>query len=211
MLRCSPSREYSHLKSEIHSYWYHQYVITFHSFIHDLYLDLPRVKEKNSFERKKRVRDLKTRRRETETDNSNRGEYRIDTDAYLHEDKIREIMNMDQLEDSLAEVLTISSDDMDDMFNSPRLSTDSEFESSKDDLHLNFRRQSSSEAMDSLLQVPDLARVGIIETEDLEQMMKINREFDIKEFTKEDVDELLNIDSFYLKSDSSVKTENVDV
>ena len=109
---------------------------------------MPRVKEKNSFERKKRVRDLKTRRRET--DNSNRGEYRIDTDAYLHEDKIREIMNMDQLEDSLAEVLTISSDDMDDMFSSPRLSTDSEFDSSKDDLHLNFRRQSSSEAMDSL-------------------------------------------------------------
>lgn len=172
---------------------------------------MPRVKEKNSFERKKRVRDLKTRRRET--DKIDRGEYRIDTDAYFHEDKIKEIMNMDQLEDSLAEVLTISSDDMDDMFSSPRLSTDSEFESSKDDLHLNFRRQSSSEAMDSLLQVPDLARVGIIETEDLEQMMKINREFDIKEFSKEDVDELLNVDSFYLKSDSDsyVVTENVDV
>ena len=172
---------------------------------------MPRVKEKKFFERKKRVRDLKTRRRET--DKSDRGEYRIDTDAYFHEDKIKEIMNMDQLEDSLAEVLTISSDDMDDMFSSPRLSTDSEFESSKDDLHLNFRRQSSSEAMDSLLQVPDLARVGIIETEDLEQMMKINREFDIKEFSKEDVDELLNVDSFYLKSDSDsyVVTENVDV
>ena len=173
---------------------------------------MPRVKEKDSFERKKRVRDLKTRRRET--DKSDRGEYRIDTDAYFHDDKIREIMNMDQLEDSLAEVLTISSDDMDDMFSSStRLSTDSEFESSKDDLHLNFRRQSSSEAMDSLLQVPDLARVGIIETEDLEQMMKINREFDIKEFSKEDVDELLNVDSFYLKSDSDsyVVTENVDV
>ena len=173
-----------------------------------LNLDLSCVRDKRSFERKKRIQDLKTRKREE--DKSCRGEYRIDTDAYLHEDKIREIMNMDQLEETLAEVLTISSDDMDDMFNSPRLSTDSEFESSKDDLHLNFRRQSSSEAMDSLLQVPDLARVGIIETEDMEQMMKINREFDIKEFTQEDVDELLNVDSFYTTSESSVREENVD-
>ena len=36
------------------------------------------------------------------------------------------MMNMDQLEETLDEVLTISSDDMDDMFSSPRLSTDSE-------------------------------------------------------------------------------------
>ena len=40
--------------------------------------------------------------------------------------------------------------------------------------------------------------------------MKINREFDIKEFTQEDVDELLNVDSFYTTSESSVREENVD-
>lgn len=85
-----------------------------------------------------------------------------------------------------------------------------EIESSKDDLQLNFQRQSSADALDSLLLVPDLARVGIIETEDLEEMMKINREFDIKEFTQEDVDELLNVDSFYTTSESSVREENVD-
>lgn len=170
---------------------------------------------------------MKIRRREE--DKSDRGEYRIDTDAYLHEDKIREIMNMDQLEETLAEVLTISSDDMDDMLSSPRLSIDSEgkyliinisfiiihwrleIESTKDDLQLNFHRQSSADALDSLLLVPDLARVGIIETEDLEEMMKINREFDIKEFTQEDVDELLNVDSFYKTSESSEQEENVDV
>lgn len=86
-----------------------------------------------------------------------------------------------------------------------------EIESTKDDLRLNFQRQSTSDALDSLLQVPDLARVGIIEAEDLEDMMRINREFDIKEFTREDVDELLNVDSFYITSDSSVVAENVDV
>ena len=75
-----------------------------------------------------------------------------------------------------------------------------EIESTKDDLRLNFQRQSTSDALDSLLQVPDLARVGIIEAEDLEDMMRINREFDIKEFTREDVDELLNVDSFYITS-----------
>ena len=53
--------------------------------------------------------------------------------------------------------------------------------------------------------------MGIIEAEDLEDMMRINREFDIKEFTREDVDELLNVDSFYITSDSSVVAENVDV
>lgn len=41
--------------------------------------------------------------------------------------------------------------------------------------------------------------------------MKINREFDIKEFTQEDVDELLNVDSFYKTSESSSQEENVDV
>ena len=86
-----------------------------------------------------------------------------------------------------------------------------EIESTKDDLRLNFQRQSTSDALDSLLQVPDLARVGIIEAEDLEDMMRINREFDIKEFTREDVDELLNVDSFYITSDSSVVAEKVDV
>ena len=89
-----------------------------------LNLDLSCVRDKRSFERKKRIQDLKTRKREE--DKICRGEYRIDTDAYLHEDKIREIMNMDQLEETLAEVLTISSDDMDEMLSSPRLSTDSE-------------------------------------------------------------------------------------
>ena len=39
--------------------------------------------------------------------------------------------------------------------------------------------------LDSLLQVPDLASVGTIDTEDMAEMMKINREFDIKEFTKD--------------------------
>ena len=86
-----------------------------------------------------------------------------------------------------------------------------EIESTKDDLRLNFQRQSTSDALDSLLQVPDLARVGIIEAEDLEDMMRINREFDIKEFTREDVDELLNVDSFYITSDSSVVAENLDM
>ena len=86
-----------------------------------------------------------------------------------------------------------------------------EVESTKDDLRLNLQRQSTSDALDSLLQVPDLARVGIIEAEDLEDMMRINREFHIKEFTREDVDELLNVDSFYITSDSSVVTENVDM
>lgn len=52
--------------------------------------------------------------------------------------------------------------------------------------------------LDSLLQVPDLASVGTIHTEDMAEMMKINREMlDIKELSQEDIDSLLNIDSFY--------------
>ena len=52
--------------------------------------------------------------------------------------------------------------------------------------------------LDSLLQVPDLASVGTIHTEDMAEMMKINREMlDIKELSQDDIDSLLNIDSFY--------------
>ena len=52
--------------------------------------------------------------------------------------------------------------------------------------------------LDSLLQVPDLASVGTIDTEDMAEMMKINREMlDIKELSQDDIDSLLNIDSFY--------------
>ena len=75
------------------------------------------VKKKSSHRRRDSEQKQKSRR---DTTKSECGEYRIDTDAYLHEDKIREIMNIDQLEETLDEVLTISSDDLNEMFSSPR-------------------------------------------------------------------------------------------
>ena len=81
------------------------------------FIDLSWVKKKSSHRRRDSEQKQKSRR---DTTKSECGEYRIDTDAYLHEDKIREIMNIDQLEETLDEVLTISSDDLNEMFSSPR-------------------------------------------------------------------------------------------
>ena len=50
---------------------------------------------------------------------------KFDTESYLHEDRIREMINMEHLEQTLDEVLTISTDDMDDMLKSPGLSSHS--------------------------------------------------------------------------------------
>ena len=86
------------------------------------------------------------------------------------------------------------------------IAVNSPTKSIKDDLSSYL--QSSSDALDSLLRVPDLNRVGSIQTEVLEEMMKINREFDIKEFNREDIDELLNVDNFFTNSDYSLGHEN---
>ena len=42
---------------------------------------------------------------------------KFDTASYLHEDRIKEIMNIEHLEKSLDEVLNICSNDMDEMLN----------------------------------------------------------------------------------------------
>ena len=42
----------------------------------------------------------------------------FDTAAFLHQDRIKEIMNIDHLEKTLDDVLTISSDDMASMLHS---------------------------------------------------------------------------------------------
>ena len=86
------------------------------------------------------------------------------------------------------------------------IAVNSPTKSIKDDL--SSYSHSSSDALDSLLRVPDLNRVGSIQTEVLEEMMKINREFDIKEFNREDIDELLNVDNFFTNSDCSLGHEN---
>ena len=61
---------------------------------------------------------------------------------------------------------------------------------------LDFNLEEDNEGEEE--EVPDLASVGNIDTEDMAEMMKINREMlDIKELSQDDIDSLLNIDSFY--------------
>ena len=50
---------------------------------------------------------------------------KFDLEDYLHKDKIKEIMNLESLEESLDEVLTISSSEIDEMFNCRRSSSKS--------------------------------------------------------------------------------------
>ena len=51
--------------------------------------------------------------------------------------------------------------------------------------------------MDNLLKVPDLDSVGDIAPEDMEEMLKVNSQLLEFNVSKEDMDNLLNIDCFY--------------
>ena len=66
-----------------------------------------------------RKQDKKTSRtRRFRRDRSSEYDTQIDLASYLHKDKIKEIMNIEGLEESLDEVLTITGSEMDEMFNS---------------------------------------------------------------------------------------------
>ena len=61
--------------------------------------------------------------------------------------------------------------------------------------------------MDNLLKVADLDSVGDIAPEDMEEMLKVNSQLLEFNVSKEDMDNLLNIDCFYpMKSQSSDET-----
>ena len=64
---------------------------------------------------------------------------KFDTEAYLHSDRIKEIMNMESLEKTLDEVLTISSDEMDQLLTPSR--KESTFSNLSDPL-ISSRRES---------------------------------------------------------------------
>ena len=151
----------------------------------------------------------------------------IDLATYLHKDKIKEIMNIEGLEESLDEVLTITGSEMDEMFNSrgtPRESVgqyhlkrvfktsesnlmkgeDKSMRShvSKDDL---YNHQERAE-FDDLLKVPELEHVGTVKDEDMERMMKISEEMldlDLN-LQQADLDCLLNVDIFTEKQSPAV-------
>ena len=59
-----------------------------------------------------------------------------------------------------------------------------------------LRTEPESE-MDKLLLVPDLETIGHIHSQDMEEMLHVNEELLDFNVTKEDMDNLLNIESFY--------------
>ena len=84
-------------------------------------LDFPSFTQTSKKKERKETRTQRLRRekgRGFRTTKINPQDYNIqfDLEEYLHKDKIKEIMNLDSLEESLEEVLTISGSDMEEMF-----------------------------------------------------------------------------------------------
>ena len=181
---------------------------------------------------KRQARTL-SRPRTERTGANNPQDYNVkfDLEDYLHKDKIKEIMNIESLEESLDEVLTITGSEIEEMFRcrgSPgELAGQSDQEEleiflskgeigdmsqsqgllaslknvSKDDLH---SRQQRAE-FDDLLAVPELEQVGTVNEEDMERMMRISAEMlDLDcNLQQADLDSLLNVDNFTEKQSSA--------
>ena len=86
-----------------------------------LFLDFPSLTKLSKKKERKETRTQRLRREKTRgfrTTKINPQDYNIqfDLEDYLHKDKIKEIMNLESLEESLEEVLTISGSEMDEMF-----------------------------------------------------------------------------------------------
>ena len=85
------------------------------------FLDFPSLTKLSKKKERKETRTQRLRREKTRgfrTTKINPQDYNIqfDLEDYLHKDKIKEIMNLESLEESLEEVLTISGSEMDEMF-----------------------------------------------------------------------------------------------
>ena len=84
-------------------------------------LDFPSFTKLSKKKERKETRTQRLRREKTRgfrTTKINPQDYNIqfDLEEYLHKDKIKEIMNLESLEESLEEVLTISGSEMEEMF-----------------------------------------------------------------------------------------------
>ena len=84
-------------------------------------LDFPSFTKLAKKKERKETRTQRLRREKTRgfrTTKINPQDYNIqfDLEDYLHKDKIKEIMNLESLEESLEEILTISGSEMDEMF-----------------------------------------------------------------------------------------------
>ena len=95
-------------------------------------LDFPSFTKLSKKKERKETRTQRLRREKTRgfrTTKINPQDYNIqfDLEEYLHKDKIKEIMNLESLEESLEEVLTISGSDMEEMFKSRGVSRKSSF------------------------------------------------------------------------------------
>ena len=95
-------------------------------------LDFPSFTQLSKKKERKETRTQRLRRekgRGFKTTKINPQDYNIqfDLEEYLHKDKIKEIMNLGSLEESLEEVLTISGSDMEEMFKSRGVSSKSSF------------------------------------------------------------------------------------
>lgn len=161
---------------------------------------------------KRQARTL-SRPRTERTGGNNPQDYNVkfDLEDYLHKDKIKEIMNIESLEESLDEVLTITGSEIEEMFRCRGSSGGDMSQSqgllvslknvSKDDLH---SRQQRAE-FDDLLAVPELEQVGTVNEEDMERMMRISEEMlDLDcNLQQADLDSLLNVDNFTEKQSSA--------
>lgn len=88
---------------------------------HNYILDFPSLtklskKKERKETRTQRLRSEKTRGFRTTKINPQDYNIQFDLEDYLHKDKIKEIMNLESLEESLEEVLTISGSEMEEMF-----------------------------------------------------------------------------------------------
>ena len=76
---------------------------------------------------------------------------------------------------------------------------------SEDDISVHFVSGLSNHhtSLDNLLSVPELESIGSIKPEDMDEMLKVNRELIDWEVTEEDIDDLLNIDCYYSTKDNT--------
>ena len=63
--------------------------------------------------------------------------------------------------------------------------------------------QNHHNSLDNLLSVPELDSIGNIKAEDMDEMLKVNRELIDWNITEEDIDTLLNIDCYYPAKDNA--------
>ena len=203
---------------------------------HNYFLDFPSLtklskKKERKETRTQRLRSEKTRGFRTTKINPQDYNIQFDLEDYLHKDKIKEIMNLESLEESLEEVLTISGSEMEEMFKcrgasseSPsaaiRFSKNKYFDIKDEDVSESFlvsletgekgQRSkkddlySAGTEYDTLLAVPHLEHVGTVAEEDMERMMKISQEMLDCNLKQTDLDCLLNVDNFTEKHSPAV-------